>query len=320
LSLLDFADFVEAPEVSPASLSASPILVDLTNAETLPTSTGVVYTKWYNIHERHALREFRNEGFILSFILLVLVIHLIGTRVNRSKAKAWISAHAPALEKEFALVGFGGYKAAAIDAEGEGLERGMAKSPVEDPSILMKEKSLNEFATYATGRQNVAFLHASITLHKRYNPFGMIAEYIISFLFESMPFITERMEAVLHPFDGKEDQIVPVQGSAAQEPRIRESKSGYDDFVWAVVNKDSMKSLRDERYDLSITTTKDSAKLPIWATVMSESAEVTDTLLTPEFIKAIEQAGDMMDYIIITDQPIEKPKRQVSSTRFRYPS
>jgi len=113
---------------------------------------------------------------------------------------------------------------------------------------------------------------------------------------------------VLHPFDGKEDQVVPVQDSAAQEPRIRESKSGYDDFVWAVVNKDSMKSLRDERYDLSITTTKDSAKLPIWATVMSESAEVTDTLLTPGFIKAIEQAGDMMDYIIITDQPIEKPK------------
>jgi hypothetical protein len=67
------------------------------------------------------------------------------------------SAHAPALEKEFALVGFGGYKAAAIDAEGEGLERGMAKSSVEDPSILIKEKSLNEFATYATGRQNAPF-------------------------------------------------------------------------------------------------------------------------------------------------------------------
>jgi hypothetical protein len=148
----------------------------------------------------------------------------------------------------------------------------------------------------------------------------MIAEYIISFPFKRTPFLTERTEAVLYPFDGKEGQIVPAQDSAAQEPRIRESKSGYDDFVWAVVNKDSMKSLRDARYDLSITTTKDSPKLPIWATVMSESAEVTDMLLTPEFIKAIKQAGDMMDYIIITDQPIEKPKTQVLSTRFRYPS
>ena len=68
-----------------------------------------------------------------------------------------------------------------------------------------------------------------------------------------------------------------------------------------------MKALRDERYDVSLTTTKDHPKLPIWATVMTESAEVTDFLLTPELVKAVEAAGELMNYLIITDQPIDKP-------------
>jgi Protein of unknown function (DUF1682) len=281
---------------------------EFSDTSALPISTGPVYTKWYNIHERHSLSEFRNEGLILIVILVMVVINLIGTRANRSKAKAWISAHAPTLGKEFALVGFGDRKARALDVEGEGSANTMTNSSLEDLSALMKENSLNEFATYATGRQNVAFLHANITLYKRFNPFGIITEYVLSFFFENMPFPAEKMEAILYPFDGREGQSVPGQIPGAQELRSRDSKSGYDGFVWAVVNKDSMKTLRDERYDLSITTTKDSSKLPNWATVMSESAEVTDMLLTPEFIKAIEEAGDMVDYIIITDQPIEKPK------------
>ena len=55
-----------------------------------------------------------------------------------------------------------------------------------------------------------------------------------------------------------------------------------------------MKRLRNDRYDVSITTTRDNAKLPNWATVMSESAEVTDALLTPELVKAIGEAGELL--------------------------
>jgi hypothetical protein len=69
-----------------------------------------------------------------------------------------------------------------------------------------------------------------------------------------------------------------------------------------------MKDLREERYDVSITFTKDHAKLPNWATVMSESAEITNALLTDELVDAINKAGDLFDYLIITDQPVEKPK------------
>ena len=80
-------------------------------------------------------------------------------------------------------------------------------------------------------------------------------------------------------------------------------------FVFAVVHKDLMKRLREERYDLSLTATKDSAKLPVWVTTMSESAAITDALLTPELITAINDAGDRFEALVVTDQPIDQPKK-----------
>ena len=183
----------------------------------------------------------------------------------------------------------------------------MADETLNAPVELMKEKSPNEFASYATGRQNIAFVDLSITLTKRYSPLSTIAESAIGFFIESLPAPVERMTAIIYPFDGKEALTVPGQVPGAQELRSKDSKSSYDGFVWAVVNKESMKALRDERYDVSLTTTKDNPKLPIWATVMTESAEVTDLLLTPELVKAIEAAGELVDHLIITDQPIDKP-------------
>ena len=78
-----------------------------------------------------------------------------------------------------------------------------------------------------------------------------------------------------------------------------------------------MKQLREDRYDISLTSTKDHPKLPNWATVMSESAEVTDLLLTPELISAVEETGELLDYLIITDQPLEKPTKYVSLSWLR---
>lgn len=233
---------------------------------------------------------------------IIIVIHILGTRANRARAKAWIQAYSPVLESEFALVGFGGRKVpTAEDVEAEGLSKSMANEDLDAPIQLMKEKTPNEFVSYATGRQNIAWIDLNITLIKRYNPFSHYAETAMSFFIESMPATVERMTAVIYPFDGKEAMTVPGQVSG--------TKSSYDGFVWAVVNKESMKALRDERYDVSITTTKDHPKLPVWATVMSESAEVTDLLLTPELVKAIEKAGELMDHLIITDQPIDKPTK-----------
>ena len=85
--------------------------------------------------------------------------------------------------------------------------------------------------------------------------------------------------------------------------------SSYDGFVFAIVHKNKMKQLRDDRYDLSLTTTKDHAKLPVWATVMSESAEITEAMLTDDLLKAVNECGDLLEALVITDQPIEAPRK-----------
>jgi hypothetical protein len=180
----DFADFAEAPEPEAQVYSAIPVAPSFTGL------TAVPYTKWYNVHERHSINEFKQEGVILLIIAVILSVHLWGTKANRSKAKLWISATAPVLQKEFSLVGFGKKPLTIEDAQGEGLARAL----VDNPEIqLLKETSLSEFKTYATGRTNVAFVDANIVLFKRYNPFIMLIDYAMGFVFDSIPVPTELM-------------------------------------------------------------------------------------------------------------------------------
>ncbi|KAI1125022.1 hypothetical protein F5Y10DRAFT_279807 [Nemania abortiva] len=301
----DFADFAEAPEPTPLPFQTT--AGGLTANGPAPTLRP--YTKWYNVHERHSLSEFRTEGVILSIIAIICTLHFIGSRLNRAKSKAWAKAHSPLLASEFSLVGFSGSRLAEDESD-----------------KVLKEKSLFEYASYATGRQNVAFMDVKLSLMKRFNPMVLFPDFIISFLFESYPMPEDSMGATIYPFDGKEAQIVPGIPGAA-ELRSKDSKSTYDGFVWAIVNKNQMKQLREDRYDVSITFTKDHPKLPVWTTVMSESAEITSALLTDELVEAIKKAGDLFDYLIITDQPVEKPTtldeavpRKRIFLRYRLPS
>jgi len=257
--------------------------------------------------------------FVLPFILVVVLVHLWGTRKNKRKAKAWITAHAPILEKEFAVVGFGGQKAPSVDdVQSTGLAKALSNNDLIIPEELLKEKTAQEYVTYATGRQNVAFVDITLSLFKRYNPLYLMGEYALSFFFDSIATPTERMEATAYAFDGKEKELVPVpggkQGQEIIETRSKGSNSTYDGFVWAVVNKDVMRRLRDDRYDVSLTSTKDHPRIPTWATVMSESAELSDVLITSDLVKAIEEAGDAFEYLIVSDQPLDKPTKYVSTS------
>jgi hypothetical protein len=290
---IDFADFVEAPNPSPASLVA-----DTTTIPAFSTPGTVPYTKWYRVWERTSPSDFMQEAMIMPFILVVVLFHLWGTRTNRRKARDWAKAHIPALQKEFAVVGF------------DGISRsGPEEITVElaNPEKLLKEKSAHEFAAYATGRQNVAFVDVALTMPKRYNPLTYIMEYAFSFFFESWDAPTEKYEALMYAFDGKEKDLVPV--IAKDTSSVKVANSTYDGFIWAVVHKSHMRKFRTDRYDASITFSKDHPKLPSWVTVMSESAEITETLLTPELIQAIEQAGNDFEFLIVTDQPIDKPTK-----------
>jgi hypothetical protein len=282
----DFADFAGAPDPVP---EAAPDTTTLGGAA--PAATNRPYTAWWKLHERHTLDEFKAEGAVLAVAAVIFLLHIIGARLNRNKAKKWARAHASAMHKEYALVGFDGVPTINTEI---------------NPDKIIKENSLFEYTTYGTGRQNVAFTDVKLTLTKRFNPFLYLVETAMGFFMESYPSAVDTMEACTYPFDGRESMLVPSTPGSA-ETRAKD-RSTYDNFVWALVNKDRMQKLRDERYDVSITATKDHSKLPNWLTIMGENAEITDLLLTPELINAVTAAGDGFDYLVISDQPVDKPR------------
>lgn len=271
------------------------------------------YTKWYRVWERTQPSDFYFEMIIMPFILLALLVHFWGSTVNRKKAKKWMAVHQPVLESEFALVGYHQVPKETPVSEGtqgdsllESANKLDGKNLSDD---LLKEQAPYEFQAYASGRLNVAFMDAKILLHRRMNPAQLFAEHFVGMFFESVKPKKERVEAVLYAFDGNEKNFVPprIPGAEEVEKAKGVGNSSYDAFVFAIVNKLEMRMFRDERYDASLTFTKDNAKLPEWATCMSESAEITDTILTKELVAAVEKAGDLFEYLIITDQPTDKP-------------
>jgi Protein of unknown function (DUF1682) len=251
------------------------------------------------VWERTQLSDFKSEAILLPFLILAIVVHLWGTKTNRRKSKKWMAAHAPVLSSEFALVG---YENKPTQLEGE-----VAADSL--PAGLLMEKTTQDFQSYATGRQNIAWVDLKLQLLRLSNPPLMGAEWLLSLFFESFQAPRQVMETVIYSFDGNEKKFVlpGVPGSEEVAPKV--GNSTYDGFVFAIVNKSAMRHLRDERYDVSLTYTKDHAKLPAWATVMSESAEVTETMLTKDLIAAVEKAGEALEYLIVTDQPIDKPTK-----------
>jgi hypothetical protein len=288
--LTGFADFAGAPDPSPVpvSPSGSPNLFQKAAQPTLTPS--VPFTKWYRVWERTSLSDFYGEAIIFPFMIFVIVIHVWGLRTNKKRAHDWARHHVPALEFEFAQVGF--EKSGTADS----------------PESAMQQNTSSEWVSYASGRSNVAFVDFRLTLTKRYNPLVILGENLLGIIFESLPPTVERMESTAYAFDNKEPDIVPHR---KDQPAAKAGNSGFDGFVWAVVHKRMLKKLREDRYDLSLTTTKDNPKLPAWTTVMSENAEITETLLTPELIKAIEDCGDLFDALVISDQPLERPTKSV---------
>ena len=249
--------------------------------------------------ERTSPSDFYAEAVILPFVIVIISLHVWGRRTNKRKAKTWIQAHAPSLEKEYALVGYNGQKESGTDGS-------------DDPMELLKEKTAQEYVTYATGRQNVAFTDLTLELFKRYNPATLMVEFILSFFFESIRPPMERLQLVTYTFDGREKELVPAKNQEQLdviEAQAKSKNSVYDQFVFALVHKDLMRSLREDRYDISLTSTKDHPNLPQWATTMSESAAITDAMLTPDLAKAVEAAGDAFEYLIVTDQPLTKPEK-----------
>jgi hypothetical protein len=294
--LLGFADFAEAPEPSPASISAATAAASMSSRSppTLIPDGRIPYTKWYRVWERTTLSDFKQELIIMPFLIAVLLIHLLGAQRNKRKVNAWAAHHVPPLRVEFAQVGF----------ERPVEDLSVADDSQLDTAAVLRENSKSEYATYASGRNNVAFLDAKITLKPWHNPVVVFAEGVLGLIFDATPATIERMEATAYAFDNKESALAPAPKGQAPP---KSNNSSFDGFVFAVIHKRMLRRIREDRYDLSLTQTKDHPKLPAWTTVLSENGEITELLLTADLTKAIEDAGDLFDALVISDQPIEKP-------------
>lgn len=223
-----------------------------------------------------------------------MVIHFWGVRRNRRIARDWILKHKNVLDQEFALVGF--------DIQDEPLPGGQQEKDLDSIAIL-REDSATEFSCYATGRNNIASANITITLMHRHNPIALLGEFLASFIFDAIPEPRDTVTITLVPFDGEEKILVPsatVSGGKG---------SKFDNFIWAVVNKKTMSRWRQERYDLSLTMTKDWEGLPRWCSIMTEAKEIGDLVLTNQLREEVEKLGEDggLEYLLVSDQRMEKP-------------
>ncbi|EWC47326.1 hypothetical protein DRE_00294 [Drechslerella stenobrocha 248] len=294
----DFADFaastVEAVANAATSLVASAVTGNADAQSTGPAVRPSLFGDehpWYAFWLRVGPRDFLTEYFIISFLTFMITWHFVGVGLNRKIAKQFILNRVPVLQREYARVGF--QKTLTTDEEAK--EDVAAGKYVGNEKNLIREESSQEFVHYDSGRANVLSTVFEISLKGRGNPFLWAGETAVAFFFDSMPAPADTVMITTYTADGSD------------AARTGGHSSKYDGFVWGVVNKRAMAKHRDARYDLSLTKTVDTTKLSPWLTVMTENAEITDTLLTKELIAAIEQVGPAFQYLLITDQPVDKP-------------
>jgi len=186
-------------------------------------------------------------------------------------------------------------------------EAGVGKKGV-PVNLILQENSPTEFVMYATGRNNVAFVHVIISLMRRNNPMALVGEFLASFIFDAIPEPRDSVTVTLAPFDGGEQALLQAGGKKGES-------SKFDNFIWALVNKKTMNKWREERYDLSLTMTRDWEGLPRWCSIMTEVKEIGDVVLTREVKEAVEQVGEDggLEYLLVSDQRLEKPGKYVPS-------
>ncbi|KAF3927703.1 hypothetical protein ABW21_db0204465 [Orbilia brochopaga] len=294
----DFADFaastVETIASAATSIAASAVsgAADA-QATGQPVGPGIFGDgqPWYAFWTRVSPGDFVTEYFVVGFLTLMISWHFIGVGLNRKIAKNWVLQHVPLLQREYARVGFQRTLTTTEDVK----DAVAAGKYVGNEKDLIREENSQEFVHYSSGRMNVLTTVFDIKLKGRGNPFLWAFEVITAFFLDSVEAPSDTVTITSYAADG------------ADASKTGGHNSKFDGFVWGVVNKKAMAKHREARYDVSLTKTVDTNKLPAWLTVMTESAEITDLLLTKDLIAAIEAYGPSFQYLLITDQPADKP-------------
>ncbi|EEB08759.1 DUF1682 family protein [Schizosaccharomyces japonicus yFS275] len=150
--------------------------------------------------------------------------------------------------------------------------------------------SAAEFRSYLTGRLNVKYVHTTLTLAPRQDRLSQWLSSAIDLVMGNL------MAPVLPPRDHFEIMLTFPD------------KLNWEPFVFAIVRKDCMRTLRETRYDLGFTRISESPLLPKTHVVMSENAEITQNILGNErFLEAVKRSLDTLEFLIVTDQPSIPP-------------
>lgn len=191
-----------------------------------------------------------------------VLIYFYARSFNQRTVDRWIKYNKTVLQREFYQVG--------------------TSSNPKEPLVI--SHSPTSYATYATGRENIASFNVEFGLIGRHNPISLALEYVMGFIFS---------------ISGPEDVVkIEITPNAKIVP-----------FIFGIIHKDHMKAARDENYALSLSRTSDSSKLSNSFVFMSESNELTDILFTPELSEAVKKNDKLLRVFAIADQGKERPKK-----------
>jgi len=147
----------------------------------------------------------------------------------------------------------------------------------------------SDFFNFSTGRRNVASLHTIFTLRPRHDFFQWAFQTGRTFV-----------DLQYRPVDDLQLDFKLFPDALAH------------DFVWAVVSKDELLSVKNDRWDLTWTKTTENSALPSKFSVMSEFADVTDGILKAFPLAKLLNDPKIAPYfrsLSITDQPRDRPSK-----------
>ncbi|KAF7301687.1 hypothetical protein MIND_00734200 [Mycena indigotica] len=145
----------------------------------------------------------------------------------------------------------------------------------------------SDFFNFSTGRRNVATLHTIFTLRPRHD--------LVQWIWQTG---RQFVDLQYRPKDDLQLDFKLIDGVLPY------------DFVWGVVSKEELLFVKESRWDLTFTKTTENQSLPNNYLVMSEFADVTESILKASPLVKILADPKITPYfrsLTITDQPRERP-------------
>lgn len=213
-----------------------------------------------NVFQRLQLSDWRLELFTLLTCVAFLFLYKLGDLYNTNKVSSFLTGVKAVFEENFFQFGVGNGK-------------------------LYEKDSSENFASYASGRENISKVNLVFRLAPRQNFFIWIMELIFSYFAETVATPEDKVDIVITP------------------------SIDYDNFVSAIVSKLGMNEYRKINYYLSLTKTSDSAALPESFVFMSEANDYQENTFTERLAKSLNLSmASYLRYLAFTDQAVDRPR------------